>query len=87
MRVRGDGSAGDPVAAAALLAVRQSSVFGAFDSTKSTQIYACLYGFDANLKAPVVPDAVVLWGIGQTAVSAALLFLFLLALRNQFKIK
>jgi hypothetical protein len=35
----------------------------------------------------VVPDDVVLWGIGQTVVSAALLFLFLLALRNQFKIK
>ncbi|MGO9546894.1 MAG: hypothetical protein ACLPPF_19125 [Rhodomicrobium sp.] len=63
-------------------------MFGAFDSTKSTQIYACLYGFDANVKpALAVPDAVVLWGIGQTAVSAALLFLFLLALRNQFKIK
>jgi len=78
---------GDPVSAAALLAVRQSSVFGAFDSTKSAQIHACLYGYDETLKAPKVPDAVVLWGIGQTVLSATLLFLFLLALRNQFKIK
>ena len=78
---------GDPVRAAVLVAVRQSSVIGAFDSSKSTQIYACLYGYDETLRSPVVPDDVVLWGIGQTAVSAALLFLFLLALRNQFKIK
>ena len=83
-----DGSAGDPVAAASLLAAKKSSVFASFDSAeKSTQIYACLYGFDERTKTAIVPDAVVIWGIGQTVVSAALLFLFLLALRNQFKIK
>ncbi len=83
-----DGSAGDPVAAASLLAAKKSSVFAAFDSAeKSTQIYACLYGFDERTRTAVVPDAVVLWGIWQTVASAALLFLFLLALRNQFKIK
>ena len=78
---------GDPVAAAALLAVRQGSAIGAFGSANSSGILACLYGFDEKLRAPAVPGAVVLWGIGQTVLSAALLFLFLLALRNQFKIK
>ena len=83
-----DGSAGDPVAAASLLAAKKSSVFASFNSAeKSTQIYACLYGFDERTRTAVVPDAVVLWGIWQTVASAALLFLFLLALRNQFKIK
>ena len=78
---------GDPAAAAVLLAIRQSSVIGAHDSSKNAQIYTCLYGTDGDPKAPVVPGAVVLWGIGQTLLSAALWFLFLLALRNQFKIK
>ena len=78
---------GDPAAAAVLLAIRQSSVIGALDSSKNAQIYTCLYGTDGDPKAPVVPGAVVLWGIGQTLLSAALWFLFLLALRNQFKIK
>jgi hypothetical protein len=78
---------GDPVADAALLGVRQGSVIGAFDSASGTRIYACLYGFDGKLRAPAVPGAVVLWGIGQTVLSAALLFLLLLALRNQFKVK
>ena len=35
----------------------------------------------------MAPDIVVLWGIWQTFASAAFLFLLLLALRNQFKIK
>jgi hypothetical protein len=78
---------GGPAAAASLLAIRQGSVLGALDSLKSAQIYACLYGQDSESKAPVIPDAVMLWGIGQTVLSAALWFLFLLALRNRFKIE
>jgi hypothetical protein len=83
-----DGSPGDPAAAAVMLAIKKNSVFAAFDSAeKSTQLYACLYGYDDKLKTPTVPDIVVLWGIWQTFGSAAFLFLLLLALRNQFKIK
>ena len=78
---------GDAAEAALLVAFRQSSVFGTFDSTKSTQIYACLYGWDGELRTPLVPGGVMLWGTLQAVLSAALWFLFLLALRNQFKIK
>ncbi len=78
---------GDPVKAAALLAVRQSLAIGAFDTTQSAPVYACLYGFDETLVAPVVPGAVGLWSAVQTALAAALWFLFLLALRNQFSIE
>ncbi len=83
-----DGRPGDPAGAAELLAFKKSSVFAAFDTAdKGAQIYGCLYGIDPDLRMPVVPDAVVFWGIWQTVLSAALLFLFLLALRNHFKIK
>ena len=74
------------MAAALQLALRKASVIGAFDSTENAPIYACLYGVDETLAVPVVPGAVGLWGIVQTALSAGL-FLFLLALRNQFKIE
>jgi len=45
----------------------------AFDSAKSTQIHGCRYGYDAR-QAAVVPDAVLAWGLAQTALSAALWF-------------
>jgi len=78
---------GDPIAAAALLAVHQSTVIGALDRLKIAQIYTCLYSQDAETKAPVIPDAVAFRGTVQAVFSAALWFLLLLGLRNQFKIK
>jgi hypothetical protein len=83
-----DEGSGDPAASAIMLALKKNSVFAGFDTAeKSTRLYACLYGYDDDHKTPRVPNAVVLWGIWQTFLSTALLFLFLLGLRNRFKIK
>ena len=49
------------------------------------QFYACLYGIQEN--APVIPYLVTFVSIIQFFVSAVLLFLFLLAVRNNFRIK
>ena len=49
------------------------------------QFYACLYGIQES--APVIPYVVTFVGIIQFFVSAVLLFLFLLAVRNNFRIK
>jgi Pentapeptide repeats (9 copies) len=82
-----DNSPGDPVAAALRLN-KTSSVLAAFESANnSTHNYACLYGYDEKMKMPLVPYAVVAWAGAQTVGSSVLLFLFLLALRNYFKIK
>jgi hypothetical protein len=62
---------------------------------KDTQIYACLYGLTEGFGSahgvkdlvPALPDWVAMYGFLQTAFSAALLFLFLLALRNHFRIR
>lgn len=60
-------------------------ISGLSRTEKITQSYACLYGKEGN--DPIMPTAVVLAGLGQTILSAALIFLFLLALRNYFRIK
>ena len=49
------------------------------------QYYACLYGIQES--APVIPYVVTFASIIQFFVSAVLLFLFLLAVRNHFRIK
>ena len=49
------------------------------------QYYACLYGIQES--APVIPYAVTFASVIQFFVSAVLLFLFLLAVRNHFRIK
>ena len=49
------------------------------------QFYACLYGIQENV--PVIPYVVTFVSIIQFFVSAVLLFLFLLAVRNNFRIK
>jgi uncharacterized protein YjbI with pentapeptide repeats len=48
---------GNPVMASLVLAMRQSSVVGTFENNKSTQLYACLYGYDEKMKTANVPDA------------------------------
>lgn len=55
-------------------------------SEKIHQSYACLYGKDREGKANI-PNEVVFLSIVQTILSMTLIFLLLLALRNQFKIK
>jgi hypothetical protein len=42
---------------------------------------------DEKLRVAAVPDGAVLWGIVQTLLAAGLWFLFLLGLRNRFRIK
>jgi hypothetical protein len=55
---------------------------------KLAQSYTCLYGASGrNQPVPTMPDAVVFAGVTQTILSAVLIFLFLLALRNYFRIK
>lgn len=79
------GEASDPLDSAIILAVHKGSVAGLGGSEKLTQTYACLYGEERG--APLIPDAVAFAGMVQTLLSAALIFLFLLAVRNHFRIK
>ena len=79
-----------------LQATRKGFLFLGLDQAEVlTQMHACLFGIDVTTTAgrvgaklvPVVPYGVNLLGLLQTILSAALLFLFLLAVRNMFKIK
>jgi uncharacterized protein YjbI with pentapeptide repeats len=61
---------------------------------KLNQIYACLYGIHGGARGalperftPVIPDLVYYLGMVQTLFSLVLIFLFLLALRNHFRIR
>lgn len=77
-----------PLIAAFSLSFHNSLVFlGLGRSEKLAQNYACLYGRAEDSHAPLMPDAVVFAGLGQTVLSAVLIFLLLLALRNYFRIK
>ncbi|MEQ9248067.1 MAG: pentapeptide repeat-containing protein [Nitratireductor sp.] len=88
----------DPVWTAFLLSAQKAVlVFGAIPATKLNQMYSCLYGTHltdvSQLQAlpgglsPIVPDSITAIGIFQYLVSAALVFLLLLAIRNHFRIK
>ena len=71
-------------------------VAGIASTGKLPQAYACVYGLDADTtltfgpsastNAPNVPNGVVLLGLCQSVVSAVLVFLALLAVRNRFRI-
>ena len=80
---------GSPARAAVALSARNSLLFAAgLLGDKSRQIYACLYGtvqIDGRSE-PRIPDEVAFWGVIQMLFSAILIFLFGLALRNNFKI-
>lgn len=80
---------GDPLAAAVYLAIHKGSIVaGLGGSEKLEQVYACLYGtFGGERQFPVIPHAVVYAGLLQTLFSAAMVFFFLLAMRNHFRIK
>ena len=74
------------VAAAAYLSIHNGLVFsGLGRSSKLDQSYVCLYGGDSS--TPKMPNDVVFFGIFQTVFSAIFIFLLLLAVRNQFRIK
>jgi hypothetical protein len=61
-------------------------VFGGTRDARVNQAYLCLYGGDAN-QAAIPLSVTYVETLLQTPISAVLLFLFLLAVRNQFKIK
>lgn len=79
----------DPFMAALYLSIHNGLVIsGLGRAEKLTQSYACLYGSSGKDQlVPLMPDAVVFIGIAQTILSAVLIFLFLLALRNYFRIR
>jgi Pentapeptide repeats (9 copies) len=87
----------EPWSAAIGLSIRKALPFaGVASANKLDQIYACLYGIHGSAAAggplperftPIIPDAVDYLGIGQILFSLVLLFLFLLAVRNHFRIK
>lgn len=49
------------------------------------QFYACLYGTQDG--SPVIPPWIWSLGVGQTLASTVLIFLFLLAVRNHFRVR
>ena len=82
--------------AAFALALRNTLPFaGLGGPEKLNQIYRCLYGVEGAKTAgfpetrmpPHIPDGVAQWSFFQTLISAVLIFLLLLALRNHFRIK
>jgi hypothetical protein len=88
---------GGPWSAAFGLSIRKAMPFaGVASAEKLNQIYACLYGIHGTCCSgaplpekftPVIPDVVDFIGIGQLLLSLVLIFLFLLALRNHFRIR
>jgi hypothetical protein len=84
-----DNPSSDPLTAAIYLSVHNGLVISGLSRTeKLSQSYACLYGSDGkDGLSPIMPDGVVFAGLAQTILSAALIFLFLLGLRNYFRIK
>jgi hypothetical protein len=79
------------------LSIRKALPFaGVASADKLDQIYACLYGIQGESPTSgdlpdrftlVIPDAVDYIGIGQLLLSLVLIFLFLLAVRNHFRIR
>lgn len=89
---------GAALTAAVGLSVRRALfVWGADISEKLNQIYACLYGAYPTRTAtpvdlspqfvPLIPDSVAYVGTIQGIFSTLLIFLFVLAIRNHFRIK
>lgn len=82
---------GDPIFAALALSVRKGFLFIGLDTTEQVnQVYACLYGVSTTTPlapTPIVPDFVAFLGGAQVLISALLIFLFFMAIRNHFRIK
>lgn len=82
---------GDPVLAALGLSASKSLFAGFGPARTLDQLHACLYGIHPRSVydsfQPVIPGLVTGLGVVQFLLSAILIFLFGLALRNHFKIK
>jgi hypothetical protein len=80
-------SGGEPFTQALFLSGKNALVvFGGIRDARVNQAYTCLYGGTPD--QPAIPSAVTFTeAFAQTPVSTALIFLFLLAVRNRFKIK
>ena len=84
-----------PLWAAILLSLHKATLFlGVGASDKLNQMYACLYDVQGGAVGPLpqrfvplIPDGIAFASLFQGFVSAVLIFLFLLALRNHFRIK
>ena len=75
------------VAALALSLHRSLPALSGFGDTLP-QFQACLYGVQSeNPFRPIIPDGVSFLGVPQVLFSAVMIFLFLLAVRNHFRIK
>lgn len=88
------GSAETLVAAATLSLHRAFPFAGIGSSGKAEHIYACLYGLRTRDQSehslgtgPVIPDSVAIAAAAQFFISALLIFLFVLAIRNHFRIR
>lgn len=88
-------SYGRPLFAAAQISLKKSLLFiGWEQAEKINQNYSCLYGVARSYRdpemsqhIPVIPDGVFVASLAQTLISAVLLFLLLLAIRNHFRIR
>jgi hypothetical protein len=81
---------GNPWHAALDLSLRKALPFPGVGSTEELYlIYTCLYGrYDETLRSmPVIPKLTACLGIWQLLISLVLIFLFLLAVRNHFRIR
>jgi hypothetical protein len=79
----------DAVTEALLLSLRNAMVFEFGRGEGARRTYACLFGLEGTgeQEYPVVPPRVSLASAAQSLASAALIFLFLLALRNLLRLK
>ena len=86
------------VRAAVALSWRNTIPFAGLGAPeKLNQVYRCLFGVNVETAGlpdhliarmpPRIPDRIAFYGVLQTVISAVLLFLFLLAVRNHFRIK
>lgn len=76
-----DGSSGEPWNAARLLSLAKTLPYaGVVPAEKLNEVFACFYGSS-------IPSCVVVIGMVQLVLSLLLLFLFLLAVRNHFRIR
>ncbi len=78
-----------PALQALYLSIKNALVlFGGTRDARVNQAYLCLYGNGGEVNQPAIPTSVTFVEmLAQTPISAMLIFLFLLAVRNQFKIK
>ncbi len=70
-----------------VFALKNAILFVSWDREQVRSAYACLYDLQPSTTEFVVPVTNALIQTGQSVWSAILIFLFLLAVRNQFKIK